>query len=456
VALSSRIPGFYRLAVDERRARLADAGRLAEDDHATLDAGGLDLATADSMIENVIGRHALPLGLALNFRIDGEDYLVPMAIEEPSVVAAASGAARLCRDGGGFTTEATPPIMIGQVQLVEVADPAAAVAALELAAPAVLERARALCPGLVARGGGPTGLEARVLAMPGTPEADGGAGMIVVHVLVDCRDAMGANLVNSIVEGLADELAAIAGGAVGLRILSNLAVHRRVTVRARVPLAALGAADDGVAVARAIVAASRFAELDPFRATTHNKGLMNGVDAVLVATGQDWRGVEAGAHAYAARGGRYAPLATWRRSAAGDALVGELTMPMAVGTVGGALHLHAGARLALALVAARSADELARVAAAAGLASNLAALRALATDGIQKGHMALHARVVARAAGARGPQIEAIAAELARLGEVKPARARAILARLRAEPAASEVVVTLADAGGNSMNEVRS
>jgi hydroxymethylglutaryl-CoA reductase len=433
--LSSRIPGFYRLGVRERRARLRALGGLTDADMATLDDGGIDLAMADGMIENVVGRYALPLAIGLNFRVDGEDYLVPMAIEEPSVVAAASNAARLCRAGGGFTTEMTAPVMIGQVQLTELADPDAAVAALERAAPELLARARALVPSLVARGGGPTALEARVLAPAGSPDG----GMVVVHLLIDCRDAMGANLVNGIAEGLADELARVAGGTVGLRILSNLAVHRRVTARASLPVAALGAR--GADVARAVVAASRFAELDPFRAATHNKGIMNGVDAVLVATGQDWRGVEAGAHAYAAADGRYRPLATWRLDPAGERLAGELTLPMAVGTVGGALHLHAGARLSLAILAARSAGDLARVAAAAGLASNLAALRALATDGIQRGHMALHARVVARAAGATGDLLDRVSAELAALGDVKPERAREILARVSAEPLHRAVIV---------------
>jgi hydroxymethylglutaryl-CoA reductase len=426
--MSSRIPGFYRLSVGERRRRLSEAAGLASEELSPLDSGGLDEAAADGMIENVVGRYALPLGVALNFRVDDVDYLVPMVIEEPSVVAAASNAAKMVRMGGGFRAQVSRPVMIGQIQLCDVADPDGALAAIAAAEKEVLARAAAVVPGLLARGGGPTGLEARVLSRPGSPDG----GMIVVHVLIDCCDAMGANIVNSVAESVADYLADVAGARVGLRILSNLSVHRMVTVRAELPDAALADEDlDGAAAAEAVAAASRFAELDPFRAATHNKGIMNGVDAVLLATGNDWRGAEAGAHAYAGRAGTYQPLATWRRVPGG--LHGELAMPLAVGTVGGALHLHAGARLALALLAASSARDLAKVAAAAGLASNLAALRALAGRGIQRGHMALHARLVARAAGATGELVERVASEIAALGDVKPERAREILGRLRVE-----------------------
>jgi len=437
-AMSSRIPGFYRLGVSERRRRLADAAGLGPAELAILDSGGLDETSADGMIENVVGRYALPLGVALNFRIDEIDYLVPMVIEEPSVVAAASNAAKMVRAGGGFRAEVSRPIMIGQIQLCDVADPDGALVALAAAEAEVLARARRVVPGLVARGGGPTRLEARVLSRPGSPDG----GMVVAHILVDCCDAMGANIVNSVAESVADFLAEVAGARVGLRILSNLSVHRMVTVRADVPDAALADDDlDGAAAADAVASASRFAELDPYRAATHNKGIMNGVDAVLIATGNDWRGAEAGAHAYAAQSGSYRPLATWRRSPEG--LRGELVMPLAVGTVGGALHLHAGARLALAMLAASSALELAKVAAAAGLASNLAALRALAGSGIQRGHMALHARLVARAAGATGDLVDRVASEIAALGDVKPERAREILTRLRAEQGSAPLPVSL-------------
>ncbi|HWM85323.1 MAG TPA: hydroxymethylglutaryl-CoA reductase, degradative [Kofleriaceae bacterium] len=426
--MSSRIPGFYRLCLDERRRRVAQAAGVDPVALSALDSGGLDQSAADGMIENVIGRYALPLGVALNFRVDGIDYLVPMVIEEPSVVAAASNAARMVRACGGFHAEASAPVMIGQVQLCDVADPDRALVELAAAEGEVLARARRVVPRLVARGGGPVGLEARVLSRPGSPDG----GMIVVHLLIDCCDAMGANIVNSVSEAVADFLAEVAGGRVGLRILSNLCVHRMVTVRAEVSEAELADDDlDGAAAADAVASASRFAELDPYRAATHNKGIMNGVDAVLLATGNDWRGAEAGAHAFAAQGGGYRPLATWRRSPTG--LTGELSLPLAVGTVGGALHVHAGARLALAILAASSARELAKVAGAAGLASNLAALRALAGSGIQRGHMALHARLVARAAGATGDMVDRVASEIAALGDVKPERAREILTRLRVE-----------------------
>lgn len=437
--VSSRIPGFYRLSVAERRRRVAALAGVPADALWPLDAGGIDQAAADHMIENVVGRHALPLAVALNFQIDDTDYLVPMAIEEPSVVAAASNAARMVRQSGGFRADVSAPVMIGQVQLCDIDDPDRAVQALAAAEPEVLTRARALVPGLCARGGGPVGLETRVLSRPGSPDG----GMVVVHLLINCCDAMGANLVNTVAEGLADFLAGVAGGArVGLRILSNLSVHRTVTVTADVATAALGGADmAGATAAERVAAASRFAELDPYRAATHNKGIMNGVDAVLLATGQDWRGAEAGAHAYAALDGRYRPLATWQ--VRGDRLAGTLTLPLAVGTVGGALHLHAGARLALALCAVGSAAELAKVAAAAGLASNLAALRALAGCGIQRGHMALHARVVARAAGATGHLVEEVAREIARLGDVKPERAKQILSRIRREAEAGPLPFSL-------------
>jgi hydroxymethylglutaryl-CoA reductase len=433
---SSRLPGFYRLPLAERRARVQAALGLPDEALAALDAA-LDLDTADHMIENVIGTYALPFAVALNFRVNGRDALVPMVVEEPSVVAAASNAARMVRAGGGFVAECDAPVMIAQVQLCDVADPDAAVTRLTDARTALLERARRVLPRLCERGGGPVGLEARVLARPGS--ADGG--MLVVHLLVDCRDAMGANLVNTLAEALAPELASLAGEGtrVGLRILSNLADRRLVRVHARVPLAALECEDtrgQGAEVAASVAAASRFAELDPYRATTHNKGIMNGVDAVLLATGNDWRSVEAGAHAYAAASGSYRPLATWRVD--GDELAGELAMPMAVGTVGGALTLHAGARLGLRLAGIGTATELAHVVGAAGLASNLAALRALAQGGIQRGHMALHARQIARAAGATVDELEHVAAAIASSGEVKLEHARDVLLRLRRRPAHEE------------------
>ena len=391
-----------------------------------IEPGALSLDLADGMIENVLGTYALPFAVAVNFSIDGEDALIPMAIEEPSVVAAASNAARMTRPGG-FTTRASAPVMIGQIQVTHIDEVEAGAAAIREMRDSLLDDARRLVPRLADRGGGPVDLDVRVLATSGP---DGG--VLVVHLHVDCRDAMGANLVNTLCEALADRVARIAGGKPGLRILSNLTDGRTITVRCRIEDSALAGDGTGAEVRAAVAAASRFAELDPYRAATHNKGIMNGVDAVLVATGQDWRAVEAGAHAYAARSGAYRPLAVWRED--GTGLVGELVMPLAVGTVGGALHNHPSARLALDLAGIDHADRLAAMAGAAGLATNLAALRALATEGIQRGHMALHARGVARAAGATGELVDRVAAELSACGDVKPDRAREVLARLKESP----------------------
>ena len=423
--MTSRLPGFYRLSIAERRKRLAEVvgEKINLFSFMAIDAGGLTLEAADGMIENVIGTYALPFAVAVNFVIDGTEALVPMAVEEPSIVAAASNAARMARPTG-FTSVISAPVMIGQIQITHVRDSDAAMTALAAAAPALLADARRLVPRLAERGGGPTALEPRLLTRSGPDGA-----MIVVHLHVDCRDAMGANLVNTLCEALAEQVAKIACGQAGLRILTNLTDGRTVTTRVVIADEQLGDEGNGADIKEAIAAASRFAELDPYRAATHNKGIMNGVDAVLVATGQDWRAVEAGAHAYAARSGAYRPLAVWRATAEG--LAGELVMPLAVGTVGGALHNHPAARLALELAGIVHADRLAAIAGAAGLATNLAALRALATEGIQRGHMALHARGVARAAGATGELVELVAAELAACGDVKIERARETLARLR-------------------------
>ena len=453
---SSRIPGFYRVPLAERRSKLAALRELAAADLQVLDTGGIDIDVADGMVENVIGRYALPLGLGLNFTINGKDYLVPMVVEEPSVIAAASNAARMVRAGGGFVADVSRALMIAQIQVLDVADPQAAATAIEDQREALLGRGRDILHRLVARGGGPTELVVRILssradAASGDGLADASATdtsagadapMLVVHVLVDCVDAMGANMVNTLAEGLADEIAELAGGRPGLRILSNLSDRRTVTVTARVPDRALVptgsagpvGADAGAVVRRAIVSASHFAERDPYRAATHNKGIMNGVDAVLLATGNDWRGVEAGAHAFACQSGQYRPLATWREVRAPDGqeltLEGRLHMPLAVATVGGALHVHAGARLALSILGTQRAAELAAVVGAVGLASNLAALRALATDGIQRGHMSLHARMVARSVGATGPFIERVASEMSQTGDISVERARRVLKRL--------------------------
>jgi hydroxymethylglutaryl-CoA reductase len=425
---NSRLPGFYKHTVETRRRLVAEAAEIDVAELArVLSAGGLDAASADKTVENVLGTYALPFAVGLNVRVNDRDVLVPMVVEEPSVVAAASNAAKMVRDGGGFVAESDAPLMIAQVQLHGVGNPIEAARRIEAATPSLLAMADAAVSALVARGGGARAVETRDL----------GDGLFVVHLVVDVRDAMGANLVNTVAERLAPVLAALAEGHVGLRILSNLSDRRCVRVRCAVPAASL--ATDGLAGERVrdgVVAASRFAECDPYRAATHNKGIMNGVDAVVMATGNDWRAVEAGAHAFAARSGRYAPLATWRTGDDGS-LLGAIELPLALGIVGGTLRVHPAARLALKMLAVHTAQELAMVAAAVGLASNLAALRALATDGIQRGHMALHARSVAVAAGARGSEVELVAAEIAELRDVTLDRARASLTRLRLRPEAA-------------------
>lgn len=405
---------------------MAQWAGLTEEEVAALQGeAGLSAGQADRMIENVVGRYALPLGIALNFQVNGRDVLVPMVIEEPSVVAGASFAARLARAGGGFRAGATLPEMIGQIQVLDVPDLAAAAAALVTERDRILAAASEVDPVLQRLGGGARDLIVRVL-----PETPAGP-MLVVHLVYDVRDAMGANAVNTACERLAPLIAEITGGRVGLRILSNLADRRLAWAECSISAAAL--AFDGFAgeqVARGIMEAWAFAAADPYRAATHNKGILNGIDAVALATGQDWRAIEAGAHAYAARSGRYTSLSTWRLDGEGN-LVGRLELPLAVGIVGGATRAHPTARVALKILGVQTARELAEVMAAVGLAQNLAALRALATEGIQKGHMALHARQVAIAAGAVGEEIEEVARRMVAEGVVRPDRAEEILGRIR-------------------------
>ncbi len=423
----SRLPGFYKLSVAERRALVAErSGIDLQTLSSALDSGGIDPATADKLVENVLGTYSLPFGLALNVQVNGRDRLVPMVVEEPSVIAAASNAARMVRNAGGFTAEMSEALMISQIELRGLADPDLALRRLETETEHLLSVARGAVPNLIERGGGPRSIELRRLD----------AGRLVLHVLVDCKDAMGANLVNSIAEAVGPEAAGISGAELGLRILSNLSDRRcaKVTCRVhpehlrlsrpraeavpsdRMPAPESADGPSGSAIADGIVAASQFAEADPYRPATHNKGIMNGIDAVVIATGNDFRAVEAGAHAFAALSGRYRPLSVWRRD--GQDLVGELALPLALGIVGGTLRVHPAARLALALLGVERADELALIAASVGLASNLAALRALATEGIQRGHMSLHARSVAVAAGAQGPEVEAVAGRLSEDGSI--------------------------------------
>jgi hydroxymethylglutaryl-CoA reductase len=421
--MTSRLPGFYSLSLEERKRVAASALgiELAELERC-LENSGLPIQKAEHAIENVIGTYALPFALGLNFQINGVDRIVPMVVEEPSVVAAASNAAKLIRAGGGFHAEVEENLMIAQVQLDQVPDAQTARARIEKARDEIFRMADAAVPNVVARGGGIRDLEIRDL----------GAGIVVVHLLVETLDAMGANIVNTMAETVAPRIASLTGGRVGLRILSNLADRRVVRVRARIPSSVLAVNEySGEAVRDAIARASHFAEIDPYRAVTHNKGIMNGVDAVVLATGNDFRAVEAGAHGYAARSGRYVPLCTFDVAEDG-ALEGHLAMPMALGTVGGMIRMHAGAQLALRVAEIDSARTLAMVAGAAGMASNLAALRALATLGIQRGHMALHARQVAVAAGARGAEVDRVAAAINLIGAVTLDEARAELARLRA------------------------
>jgi hydroxymethylglutaryl-CoA reductase len=402
MARTSRFPGFYKITVRERRALVGEAtGADPQEIASALEQGGIDAETADKFVENVLGTYALPYGVALNVRVDGRDRVVPMVVEEPSVVAAASSAAKMIRAGGGFTSEVDPPLMISQIQLICVDDVPRAIDAIDARAIEILARADDSIQGLVARGGGARSVEARQLG-------EAHDRMMVVQVVIDCRDAMGANLVNTVAEAVAPRLAEIARAKVGLRILTNLCDKRLVRVKCRVPAGELATEEmEGEDVIDGIVNASRFAELDPYRAATHNKGIMNGIDAVVLATGNDWRAVEAGAHAYAARSGRYGPLSIWRRD--GQDLAGTLELPLALGTVGGTLRVHPAARLSLRILNIGSAGELAAIAASVGLANNLAAVRALATDGIQRGHMAQHARSVALAAGAEGSLVQRVA-----------------------------------------------
>ena len=418
----SHIPGFYNLSLEGRLAELAQRGVLSADELAALSGqAGLTSEQADHMIENVVGTYALPLGIALNFVVNGREVLVPMAIEEPSVVAGASFMAKLARAGGGFIAQADSPEMIGQIQLLGVADLAAAQRAILDQKGRLLAEISELDPVLKRLGGGPRDLEVRQIK-----DSPIGA-FLAVHLIYDVRDAMGANAVNTAVERLAPHLETITGGKAHLRILSNLADHRLARVQCTIPLTELAFGDYPAEEVRdGIIAAWAFAVADPYRAATHNKGIMNGIDAVVIATGNDWRAIEAGAHAYAARNGRYTSLSTWGQDAQGN-LVGSLELPIAVGIVGGATQAHPVTRACLKLMGVATARELAEIIVSVGLAQNLAALRALATEGIQRGHMGLHARQVAIAAGAQGEMIERLAARLVTDKTVRIDRAIEIL-----------------------------
>ncbi len=417
---TSRIPGFYKLPIPERVRVVKEFAGLTDEEAELLGkTGRLGLDVADKMIENVVGTFELPYGVAVNFLINGRDYLVPMVIEEPSVVAGASNAAKWCRDGGGLVSIASEQIMVSQIQVIKVPSPHTAAVRILERKKEILDLANSTNEILVKLGGGARDLEVRVLDSPVGK-------MVVVHLLVDVRDAMGANIVNTMAEAVAPIIEEASGGRVLLRIVSNLADRRLVKSWARVPKDSIG----GEEVVEGIVYAWAFAAADPYRATTHNKGIMNGIIAVALATGQDTRALEAGAHAYAARRGRYEPLSTWEVDGNGD-LVGYLELPIAVGTVGGSIRSNPMTRLSLKILGVKTAKELAEVMGAVGLAQNLAALRALATEGIQRGHMKLHARQLALAAGARPDEVDVVAEELVKSGRITLEKAQEILEGLR-------------------------
>ncbi len=433
---TSRIPGFYKHSVQRRLRLLFEQGSLSREDYDALrkSRNVIDADEADALIENVIGVHGIPLGVGLNFLVNGKEYTVPMAVEEPSIVAAVSSAAKTMRAGGGIVCRSMDPMLIGQIQVVDVADTAAAREAVLESRDEILDLANSLHPNMVVRGGGARDIEINVHPATSTsPE------MFIVHLIVDTRDAMGANLVNSMCEEAAGLIEDLTGGQVFLRILSNLADRAMVTAQTIIPVELLASdAYDGEEVRDGIILANQFAEVDAYRATTHNKGIMNGIDAVALATGNDWRAIEAGAHAYASLNGGYSSLTRWWRTDEGH-LAGALELPLKVGTVGGQVQSNPSVGLAQRLLGAGTARELAEVMAAVGLAQNFSALRALSTDGIQRGHMSLHARSVAVAAGTPRAYFDRVVDRLITEGDVKVWRAREILEEVRAEGPEPEV-----------------
>jgi hydroxymethylglutaryl-CoA reductase len=420
---NSRISGFYNLTLEERRAKLAEAANQTPEELLPFTTGGLSAESADYMIENVIGMFSLPMGIGLNFMVNRRDVLIPFVVEEPSVVAGASFMAKLARAGGGFTATTTEPLMIGQMQLINVINMNEARMKIYEHKEELLAAADEIDPILKKFGGGARDLEVRMI--DNSPIGP----FIVIHLIYDVRDAMGANAVNTACEKLAPLIEAITGGKVHLRILSNLADRRIARARCTIPVSELTVGFEsfkGETVRDGIIAAWAFAATDPYRAATHNKGIMNGVDSVVIATGNDWRAIEAGAHAYAARAGRYTSLSTWGKDKDGN-LVGTLEMPMAVGIVGGATKVHPAAQAAVKLMGVKTASELAEIIVCVGLAQNMAALRALATEGIQRGHMSLHARQVALAAGATSDMIDKVAAQMVAEKAIRVSRAEEIL-----------------------------
>jgi len=420
----ARIPEFYKLSVSQRVREVRKQGLLSNQDYQALVSGDhtLSIQSADKMIENVIGVMGLPLALGLNFLINDKAYAIPLVVEEPSIVAALSSAAKIARAGGGFRVESSEPILIGQIQVVDVPHPQRAKAALLQRKSEILNLANSLHPNMVARGGGAKDLQ--VLIHPSSGQR---GDMVVAHLLVDTCDAMGANLVNTMCEGVASLVENIAEGKVFLRILSNLTDRALVKARVSIPLDALaGRGFDGEQVRDGIILANEFASIDPYRAATHNKGIMNGIDAVALATGNDWRAIETGAHAWAARGSHYTSLTQWTQGEDGS-LVGQLEIPIKVGIVGAPLQSNPTAGMNLRLLGVSSARELAEVMGAVGLAQNFSAIRALVTEGIQQGHMTLHARSVVAAAGATPKIFETVVDRLIESGEIKIWKARELI-----------------------------
>ncbi|NWF71353.1 MAG: hydroxymethylglutaryl-CoA reductase, degradative [Chloroflexi bacterium] len=425
---TSRLTGFYKLSLTQRAEMIAQWGNLSpQQQQALIGLAGLNSVQADHMIENAVGVYGLPLGIATNFQINGKDYLIPMAIEEPSVVAAVSNAAKMFRAGGGFSASSDDPVMIGQMQVLDVADVQAAAQAVLAQRERLLAEADKVGGSIVKHGGGARDIQARVFAQ--TPVGP----MLIVHLLMDTRDAMGANAINTAVEHLAPFIEDITGGRVNLRILSNLSDQRKARAEGMVPASELEREGvSGAEAVRNIVEAGVFAEVDPYRAATHNKGVMNGIDAVIIATGNDWRAVEAGAHAYAARGGHYSSMTKWWQDDGGN-LRGSIEIPLSVGIVGGATRVHPVAQVALQILAIQTARELAEIAAAVGLAQNFAALRALATEGIQSGHMRMHARQLAVAAGAAGDLVARVVETMIAEKNIRLERAKVLVEELKTD-----------------------
>jgi hydroxymethylglutaryl-CoA reductase len=414
---SSQISGFYKKSIAERIKLVKNFSQLTDDD-GKIFTSPIDLETADRMIENVIGTFELPLGIAVNFVINNKEYLIPMTTEESSVVAAASNAAKIARIRGGFTTESSPPLMIGQIQILEMDDVADAAQKIMNHKQQLLHLANDQDKVLVEFGGGAKDIEVRILDSPLGK-------MIVTHLIVDVRDAMGANAVNTMCEALAPMLEEITGGTVRLKILSNLADKRIVKAKATFDKEKMG----GEQIVDAFIQSYTLAAIDPYRAATHNKGIMNGIDSLIIATGNDFRAIEAGAHAYASRNGQYTSLSTYYKDKNGN-LVGEIELPLAIGIVGGAGNIHPKARLCKKILGIKSAQELAEIVASLGLAQNFAAVFALSTVGIQKGHMSLHAKNIAVMAGAKGDQINKVAEQIVKENKIKLDRAKEILESL--------------------------